>query len=141
MPHDSAWSVLNNLGGVNSISFIDQNDHIPSFSRLYANYLRRCEDQLSAIREVDALCDQFDIEIGEVKDPKDLLELLNKILEGRQQAEHTYFDNIEQNISTKIAGIKTYNRNYQQLNDQINSLKEYKSLLELIKPFIPENFK
>ena len=141
MPHDSAWSILNNLGGIKSLSFIDMNQDIPSFTRHYANYIRRTEDCTMVIRQVEVLINQFDIEVGHVKDPVDFLDLVNKTLEGREQAEHTYFDDIESTIHSRYEGIKTLNNNYNQLNDQINALKEYKLLLGLIKPFIPDNFK
>jgi len=46
MPEPSAYAVLNNLGRLSALEFIDQHENNVSINKRYINYVRRCEECL-----------------------------------------------------------------------------------------------
>ena len=141
MPHDSAWTVLNNLGNIEKgVQFIDQNNEVAQFNKLYNNYKVRCDDSLNQLVGIQKLLEKNNIELVSCKDPKPFLERLNNLLNGREQAEHTYLDEVEVAIAEKCQKTKQLNRTFEELNQKVNSLREYQQVLKETKPFIPANF-
>ena len=106
MPHDSAWTVLNNLGAKKCIQFIDQNSEVPFFNKLYNNYKLRCDDSLNKLVGVQKMLEKNNIEFISCKDPSNFLDRLNLMLDGREQAEHTYLDEVENQINEKTERTK-----------------------------------
>jgi len=49
VPRESAWDVMNELGRISSLHFVDYNPLIPMINRPFANYIKRCEDTLIKI--------------------------------------------------------------------------------------------
>ena len=44
MPREHAWEVLNQLGELNALQFVDLNADQPMFNKPYANFLKRCDE-------------------------------------------------------------------------------------------------
>lgn len=141
MPFDSAWTILNNLGTVSAIEFIDSQDGVPEFNRHFHNYSQRAESLLERLGWLNCLMLDFGMEPGLCREHSDFLEKLNSSLETRDQAEHTYFDEMEDKINGACEKLTDSVRNYELLLQNIGDCKEYKTVLELIKPHIPTNFK
>lgn len=41
VPRESAWEVMNELGGIDSIHFVDYDPTLPMINRPFANYIKR----------------------------------------------------------------------------------------------------
>lgn len=46
---DDAWHVMNELGGLGAVHFVDLNKGEQTFSLPYANQLRRCDESLRRV--------------------------------------------------------------------------------------------
>jgi V-type H+-transporting ATPase subunit a len=44
MPRESAWEILNELGNLSSLHFVDHDPSLPLINRPFANYIKRCEE-------------------------------------------------------------------------------------------------
>ena len=44
MPHESAWAVLNQIGKIGALQFVDLNVNQSVFNRPYAAYVKRCDE-------------------------------------------------------------------------------------------------
>ena len=44
MPRESAWEILNELGTIDSLHFVDSEPGLPLINRPFANYIKRCEE-------------------------------------------------------------------------------------------------
>ena len=49
MPKDDAWFIMNELGGLGSVHFIDLNKEEQAFHLPYANQIKRCDEALRRI--------------------------------------------------------------------------------------------
>ena len=46
MPKDDAWFIMNELGTLGAVHFVDLNKGEQTFSLPYANQIRRCDESL-----------------------------------------------------------------------------------------------
>jgi V-type H+-transporting ATPase subunit a len=46
IPRESAWNVMNELGELDCIHFVDYDPTLPMINRPFANYVKRCDDLL-----------------------------------------------------------------------------------------------
>jgi hypothetical protein len=44
MPHESAWDIVNTLGELSCVHFVDSDPENPIFSKPYFSSLRRCDE-------------------------------------------------------------------------------------------------
>lgn len=44
MPRELAWEILNKLGEVKCLHFVDLNPNLPLIARPFANYIKRCDE-------------------------------------------------------------------------------------------------
>lgn len=49
MPKDDAWFIMNALGNLGSVHFVDLNKGEQTFHMPYANQLRRCDESIRRI--------------------------------------------------------------------------------------------
>ena len=49
MPKDDAWFIINEIGSLNSVHFVDLNKGEQSFSLQYASQLKRCDETMRRI--------------------------------------------------------------------------------------------
>jgi hypothetical protein len=52
MPKDDAWYIINEMGSLGSVHFVDLNKGEQSFSLPYASQLKRCDETLRRIEYV-----------------------------------------------------------------------------------------
>ena len=50
IPKDNAWDIMNELGNLNCLHFIDLNKNEQVFNLTFAGILKRCEDAERRIR-------------------------------------------------------------------------------------------
>lgn len=56
IPKDNAWDVMNELGYLNIIHFIDLNESEQNFNLVYAGYVKRCEQTMKKIKVGFTIC-------------------------------------------------------------------------------------
>jgi len=49
MPKDDAWFIMNELGALGQVHFVDLNKAEQTFSLPYAAHLRRCDETLRSL--------------------------------------------------------------------------------------------
>lgn len=50
IPKDNAWDIMNELGNLNCLHFIDLNKNEQVFNLTYAGIIKRCEDSERRIK-------------------------------------------------------------------------------------------
>jgi len=136
MPREYAWEVLNELGGLDCLQFIDQNSHETAFNRPYSNSIKRCEDIEAKIQTIEKAMKRFEINIDRCDDPKIFLYDLKTFLLTRNKAERTYFDDLEAFIDERAASISDHVKNYESLIENYHNLVEYRQVLIQTRPYI-----
>lgn len=139
MPREYAWEVLNELGELDCLQFVDNNVHETAFNRPYSNHVRRCEDLEAKINSIEAEMKRFDIPIERCDEPRVFLRGLKQFMMSRNKAERTYFEELESQIEEKVANLNDQIRSYDALIDNYNHLIEYRQVLLQTRPYIGDS--
>jgi len=114
MPKESAIDILDALGSVTLLQFIDPEGGESNFKRNYTLWVRRCEELSVKIGLIYREMKKYGKEIIKTEDYKGFLEYMNKEMRDKKVSHMVYFDQIEQEIEEKL--------NY--MNDQIKKFDE-----------------
>jgi len=131
-----AWDILNELGELGALQFIDLNADESNFKRPYSNFLRRCEDLENKLNNIENYMNKFDLPIERCEDPKEFLRHLKHTIETRNKVERTYLDDVESEINDRMAMLSEQIKSYETLIDNFNHLVEYKEVLTKTRPYI-----
>lgn len=55
MPRESAWEILNELGDKSCLHIVDPDPNLPLHNRPFANYVKRCDDTLIKINNIEVI--------------------------------------------------------------------------------------
>jgi hypothetical protein len=101
MPQPDGWSVLNNLGMISKLEFVDKNEEVPSFGREYANYVKRIEESIAKLANVEKLLVKFNVLYETAKEYQPFYHGLNLKLKSRMSEPHTYLEENQALIDEK----------------------------------------
>ena len=105
MPRENAWDILNELGHLNALHFIDQDE----YARPFANFIKRCEEINIKLQYIETEMKKFNKPILKCQDVNEFLVYLRNLMESRKKADHTYLEEVEGEVEEKT----------KQLADQI----------------------
>jgi len=131
-----AWDILNELGELDALQFVDLNAEESNFKRPYSNYLRRCEDLENKLNNIENYMNKFDLPIERCEDPKEFLRHLKHAIEARNKVERTYLDDVEGEINDRMAMLSEQIKSYETLIENYNHLVEYREVLAKTRQYI-----
>jgi V-type H+-transporting ATPase subunit a len=129
IPIDQAWEILNQLGKLSAVQFVDQNSDQAVFNRRYASYIRRCEEAERRLRFLAQEQERFKVRIEYPKDPNLVIDMIDGELKKKQLPAQTNFENLEVELEDYENSLILQLKNYEQLNSGIVYLKEKKIIL------------
>lgn len=129
IPSDQAWEVLNQLGKLSAVQFVDQNSDLAVFNRRYASYIRRCEEAERRLRFLQQEQERFNVHITEAKDPLTVVDLLDRDLLSNKIPAGTHFENLEHELENLENSLILQLKNYEQLSTGMEYLSEKKVVL------------
>lgn len=140
MPREYAWEVLNELGELDAIQFVDLNSNETAFNRPYSNHVKRAEDLEAKISSIEREMTRFDVPIERCDDPQLFLMSLKDFLHSRNnKADRTYFDDLEAELDDRVTNLSEQIRNYDNLIDNHNHLVEFRQVLLQTRPYIGDS--
>ena len=116
MQSDMAWKIMNELGKLSAIQFVDLNSDQTVFNRRYAGYIRRCEEAERRIRFLKQEQERFNISVFSAEDPMRVLDQIDDDLDTTNTPAQTRFEELESELE-------------QFENNVLNQLKHYEHLL------------
>lgn len=129
VPKDNAWEIMNTLGNLNALHFVDLNSKEQPFALTYANWVKRCDDTLRRIQSIKAECKRLNVPLRKPKDSKTFLSNLDAIYRSRKRSNSLYFEEIEDKIKTKENFIAQQIDLLRRMHDDLNQLIQYKTVL------------
>mmetsp|Transcript_20061 Transcript_20061/g.17151 ORF Transcript_20061/g.17151 Transcript_20061/m.17151 type:complete len:282 (+) Transcript_20061:55-900(+) len=135
MPREGSWEVLNELGTLSALQFLDLNQDETAFNRPYSGYVRRCEEMENKISVIEKEMQKFDKRIERADDVNGFLSDLKQQLRSRNKSDHTYFDDCEAELDGKMNNLNEQIKVYDNLIEKFNHLIEYKQVLLKTRPF------
>ena len=109
MAKDDAWFIMNELGSIGSVHFVDLNKGEQAFSLPYAGQIRRCDESLRRLEYdlsifilgfsiINKECKKLKIKIDKVGTVQRFVGALSRLREERRKAENVFLDEIEQDV-------------------------------------------
>jgi V-type H+-transporting ATPase subunit a len=129
IPKDNAWDIMNVLGKLNALHFIDLNVHEQPFNLTFAHWVKRCDDTLRRISFIKEECIRLNVTLQKPKDAQSFLENINAVYRNRKKSSSFYFEEIEQEVKSKEAFISEQINILKNLHDNLNHLVQYKTVL------------
>ena len=129
MPRENAWDILNELGEISCLQFIDQQPGVAIYTRPFANFIHRCEDVRLKLAYIEEQMGLFNQPIRKCDDYKTFLRNMRNFLSSRGKAENTYFEELEAEISEKHDFLVNQISNFDSYTQKKNNLLEFRSVL------------
>lgn len=129
VPKDNAWEIMNALGMLDAMHFIDLNMTEQPFNLTFANWVKRCDDTLRRISFIKDECLRLDVKITLPKTPKAFLENIAAIHRGRKKSASLYFEEIEEQLKEKEKFVSQQIDVLRRMYEDLNKLIEYKTVL------------
>jgi V-type H+-transporting ATPase subunit a len=94
MPRESAWEIMNEIGELSALQFVDLNEHEQTLTRPYSSHIKRCEELELKIQSIEAHMKRFNKAIERCDNPKAFLRSLRDFLATRTKADVTYLEDL-----------------------------------------------
>lgn len=129
MTRESAWDILNELGEISCLQFIDQQPNVAVYTRPFSNFIKRCEEAKLKLDYIEEQMKMFGIPIKRCGDYQYFLKKLRSQLASRDKAEKTYFEDLEHDIQGKHEHLVSQIAYFENITNKMNNLLEYRSVL------------
>ena len=139
LPRENTFDIINNLGELSLLHFLDSSPDTPLYSRFYSKNIKRCEDSLLKIQDLQQIMSRF----GKYpKKPSDISKFLNEFrafIKSRNKAEHLFMDEVEAEIQENYEQLQTQMHNFEDMSHKRNILHEQKVAMVHAKTFMGES--
>lgn len=139
MPRENAWEIMNELGELSAVQFVDLNSHEQILSRQFSGYIRRCEEIELKIHAIEQLMIKFKKPVERCTEYKAYLTSLREIMKKRNKAEHTYLDDVETELEEKLTSLNTQIRYYDGYVESHNTIIEQIHVLEAAQVYFSDD--
>lgn len=129
IPKDNAWEIMNSLGRLDAMHFLDLNMTEQPFNLTFANLVKRCDDTLRRISFIKDECVRLGVKITPPKSSKAFLENIAAIHRSRKKSASLYFEDIEGQLKEKEKFVAQQIDILRKMYEDLNKLIEYKTVL------------
>jgi hypothetical protein len=91
----SAWEVMNSLGKLTCLHFIDSNTKEHAYRLHYASIVYRCDEGLRRIKYIEQLCEHYGKRIRQPPSVSSFLESVEKASAAENMNAAAYFEKVE----------------------------------------------
>lgn len=136
LPRETAFTVINHLGELSLLHFMDSSPESPMFSRYYSKSIKRCEECLLKLEDLTQIMHKFKKSPKKLDDiPKFLIEFRGMI-KSRNKPETSYLDEVENEINEKYEQLQEQLKIYEDIAKNKSILLEEKVSMIRAKTFI-----
>lgn len=101
IPKDNAWDIMNELGSLNCMHFIDLNKQEQVFNLTFAPIIKRCEETERRIAFLENECKRYKIKMKRPRDVSSFLDTISKVIKSKKKAANLFFEEIEKDLIGK----------------------------------------
>ncbi len=127
---DFSWDVMETIGSLSCLHFLDANKKVAPHDRTYYNLVRRCEQAFNRIHFIGNMCNQY---IGPLVPPRNSVmfaDTLQKELASKGKNAMTYFEEIEQILMDAEKFLTTQRKKSEETYDRFTQYIEQKYVLQ-----------
>lgn len=129
VPKDNAWEIMNKLGDIGIMHFINLNKSEQIFNLIYAPFIKRCEETEKRISFIEQECKRHQVPMEKPKSVQEFLNNINSIQNKMKKAGNMFFESIEEDIKIKENFVQDQTRKSKEIHDSFTLLFEYKTVL------------
>jgi V-type H+-transporting ATPase subunit a len=129
IPKDNAWEIMNKLGDIGAMHFINLNKEEQVFNLTFAPFIKRCEETEKRISFIEQECKRHHVEMKKPSSVQDFLNNINDMQSQMKKAGNMFFESIEEDIKIKEKFVQEQTRKGKEIHDSFNLLFEYKTVL------------
>jgi len=129
VPKDNAWDIMNVLGKLNSLHFIDLNVGEQAFNLTFATWVKRCDDTLRRISSIKEECVRLNVDLKKPKNASAFLDNIDAMYRNRKKSSSLYFEEIEGKIKEKESFVVQQVGVLKRMHEDLNQLIQYKTVL------------
>lgn len=129
IPKDNAWEIMNILGKLDALHFIDLNFNEQPFNLTFANWVKRCDDTLRRISFIKDECERLNVQLRKPKNATVFLENIESVYRNRKRSASLYFEEIEKEIKKKEEFVSQQIDILKKMHEDLNQLIQYKTVL------------
>lgn len=128
---DNAWKVINELGKLKSLDFVDLNKGEQSFNLPYGHTLKRCEEVLRNLLILELECKNLEITLKGPKSTHEFNETVSALEASLKKTHSSFFDEIESSIKECTKFTTDNMKSYQQVKEDFYSLLMYREVIKM----------
>lgn len=129
IPKDNAWDIMNTLGNLDALHFIDLNTQEQPFNLTFAGWVKRCDDALRKISLIKEECGRLNVDLKKPRDASSFLENIQAVYRNRKRSCSLYFEEIEAEINKKETFVSQQIDILKKMHEDLNHLIQYKTVL------------
>ena len=139
VPKDNWWDIMNELGNLNNMHFIDLNKDEQVFNLQYAPFIKRWEETEKKIEFIEIECKRHGVPMNPPKSVDDFLNKLNTMRRIKKKSNNLFFEEIEKDIDAKEKFVQEQTRKEKDIFDWLVMFHEYLRVLRLAKFMLVNN--
>ena len=139
VPKDNCWDIMNELGNLNNMHFIDLNRDEQVFNLQYAPFIKRCEETEKKIEFIELEWKRHGVPMLPPKSVDDFLNKLNTMRRIKKKSNNLFFEEIEKDIDIKEKFVQEQTRKEKDIYDWLTMFFEYLKVLRLAKHMLINN--
>lgn len=128
---DNAWKVINELGKLKSLDFVDLNKGEQPFNLPYGHTLKRCEEVLRNLLTLELECKNLGITLKAPRSTKEFSDTVSTLEASMKKTHSSFFDEIESSIKECTKFTTDIMKNYQQGKEDFYSLLMYREVIRM----------
>lgn len=130
LPKDHAWDIMDKLGTIGKMHFINLNRDEQVFNLIYEPYIKRCETTQRKIAFIQEECKRYEVDMEAPYSSEDFLDSISFMKSHAKKAGNMFFETIEKEIADKEAFIQEQTAKVKDMHENFNLLYEYKIVLK-----------
>ncbi len=136
LPRENTFDIINNLGELSLLHFLDSCPDTPLYSRFYSKNIKRCEDSLLKLLDLQQIMSKFGKNPKKASDISKFLNEFRVFVKSRNKAEHLYMDEVEAEIQETHNQLQAQMHNFEDMTNKRNILHEQKVAMVHAKTFM-----
>ena len=98
VPKDNAWDILDKLGMIKAMHFIDLNKNEQVFTLRFAPLVKRCEDADKRVSFLISECVRHNIPMKKPEDINVFMNTIEKMRQAKNIAPSLFFEEVEEKL-------------------------------------------
>lgn len=139
IPRENAWDIMNELGELSTVQFVDLHEKEQILARPYTLYIKRLEEMEQKITTMEAIMSKFNMKPDRCTDHKAFLKSHREHLGRRKESENTYINDMEAEIDLKLKALNDQIKYFDASVENHNLIVEYVRVLEEAQIYFNED--